>query len=83
MEKKVNDKRLTKISNECNFAHGKLQGKLKQIKNCEEEAKVLFQLSLKWPNYARIIKDKMDSIESQIAQDSSVYDLVSNANGVK
>lgn len=56
MENKVNDKRLVEVSNTCSDTHGKLQGNLKEVQKCLEEAKVVFQFCLKWTISTRRIK---------------------------
>lgn len=80
MVNKFNDKKVADIFDKCSIAHAKLQGNLEDVKKCLDEAKQLFQFYLKCSISTRIIKDQIDSIESQIAQALGVYDPVSDVD---
>lgn len=79
--RKISDKRVAEAFNRCANAHNKLQENIKMFKDCVDEVIVLYQFCLKWPYSTKSIKDYTDSIESQITQMVSIYDLLKDKDG--
>lgn len=74
------EKILLILQDKCAIAHDRVLQSLKEVKDYDEEAQLLFAYCMQWPDATRGIKDLMDSIESQLADASEVYKVTDDRN---
>lgn len=72
--------RLLILQDKCAITQNKVLQSLKEVKDHEEEAHILFVYCIRWHDATRAIKDLMDSLESQLANAYGTYRIVDDRN---